>query len=155
MWTENDVYGLVEDGDRGFVIEGCYLEFASRMPVKAPAIHPEMTRESYFDRWLYGSGLLTWHFDYWRRSNVLLRRTTARNNDPNRMQMDVEEWDFNDNTQEIALNLNRAEAERRGVGRRHRHHVRHAPAEPERAATCPTAIRRPEIAIPSGPRHRR
>ena len=32
------------------------------------------------------------------------------NNDPNRMQMDVEEWDFNDNTQEIALNLNRAEA---------------------------------------------
>ena len=26
------------------------------------------------------------------------------------MQMDVEEWDFNDNTQEIALNMNRAEA---------------------------------------------
>ena len=109
VWTQDDVYGLVEDGDRGFVIEGWYLELASRMPVKAPAIHPEMTRESYFDRWLYGSGLLTWHFDYWRRSNVL-HGDNGGNNDPNRMQMDVEEWDFNDNTQEIALNQNRAEA---------------------------------------------
>ena len=109
VWTEDDVAGMVEDGDNGFVIEGWYLEFASRMPVKAPAIHPGMTRESYFDRWLYGSGLLTWHFDYWRRSQVLTGQNGA-NNDPNRMQMDVEEWDFNDNTQEIALNLNRAEA---------------------------------------------
>lgn len=108
-WTENDVYGLVEDGDRGFVIEGWYLEMAGRMPLRSPAIHPDMSRESYFDRWLYGSGLLTWHFDYWRRSNVYFGQNGA-NNDPNRMQMDVEEWDFNDNTQEIALNMNRAEA---------------------------------------------
>jgi M6 family metalloprotease-like protein len=119
VWTQNDVYGLVEDGvrecdcaqdgDPQFVVEGWYLELASRMPVKSPAIHADMTRESYFDRWLYGSGLLTWHFDYWRRSNVLFGDNGA-NNDPNRMQMDVEEWDFNDNTQEIALNENRAEA---------------------------------------------
>ncbi|HEX4868523.1 MAG TPA: immune inhibitor A domain-containing protein [Acidimicrobiales bacterium] len=109
VWTENDVHGLVQDGDRGYVIEGWYLELAGRMPTKAPGIHAGMTRESYFDRWLYGSGLLTWHFDYWRRSNVLHGQNGA-NNDPNRMQMDVEEWDFNDNTQEIALNRNRAEA---------------------------------------------
>lgn len=108
-WTENDVYGLAKDGDKGFVIEGWYLELASRMPTKAPGIHDSMTRESYFDRWLYGSGLLTWHFDYWRRSNVYFGQNGA-NNDPNRMQMDVEEWDYNDNTQEIALNMNRAEA---------------------------------------------
>jgi len=109
VWTENDVYGLVEDGANGFVIEGWYLELASRMPAKAPGIHADMTRASYFDRWLYGSGLLTWHFDYWRRSNVYFGQNGA-NNDPNRMQMDVEEWDFNDNTQEIARNENRAEA---------------------------------------------
>jgi M6 family metalloprotease-like protein len=108
-WTDNDVYGLVKDGDKGYVIEGWYLELASRMPAKAPAIHESMSRASYFDRWLYGSGLLTWHFDYWRRSNVLHGQNGA-NNDPNRMQMDVEEWDHNDNTQEIALNMNRAEA---------------------------------------------
>lgn len=108
-WTENDVYGLVKDGDKGYVIEGWYLELGSRMPTKAPAIHEGMTRQSYFDRWLYGSGLLTWHFDYWRRSNVYFGQNGA-NNDPNRMQMDVEEWDYNDNTQEIALNMNRAEA---------------------------------------------
>jgi M6 family metalloprotease-like protein len=108
-WTENDVYGLVKDGTKGYVIEGWYLELASRMPAKSPAIHDAMTRQSYFDRWVYGSGLLTWHIDYWRRSNVLFGQNGA-NNDPNRMQMDVEEWDFNDNTQEIALNMNRAEA---------------------------------------------
>jgi M6 family metalloprotease-like protein len=108
-WTANDVHGLVKDGDKGYVIEGWYLELASRMPARSDAIHDGMTRESYFDRWVYGSGLLTWHFDYWRRSNVLFGQNGA-NNDPNRMQMDVEEWDFNDNTQEIALNMNRAEA---------------------------------------------
>ncbi len=118
LWTANDVLGLPEDGvreggdfdgEQQYVIEGWYLEFASRMPVRSPAIHPDMTRESYFDRWLYGSGLLTWHFDYWRRSQVR-NGDNGGNNDPNRMQMDVEEWDFNDNTQEIALNENRAEA---------------------------------------------
>ncbi len=35
-WTENDVYGLVRDGDRGYVIEGWYLELAGRMPDRAP-----------------------------------------------------------------------------------------------------------------------
>jgi len=108
-WTENDVYGLPEVGEDEYVIEGWYLELAGRMPERAPGLRPDMTRESYFDRWLYGSGLLTWHFDYWRRSNVLYGQNGG-NNDPNRMQMDVEEWDFNDNTQEIALNRNRADA---------------------------------------------
>ncbi len=69
---------------------------------------PEMTRSPYFDRADHGSGLLTWHFDYWRRSNVYFGDNNAQD-DANRMQMDVEEWDFNDNTQEIALNLHRGE----------------------------------------------
>jgi len=107
-WTDIDVYGLVRDGEFGYVIEGYYLEFASRMAQGAP-IHDGMTRAAYFDRGLHGSGLLTWHFDYWRRSNVYFGDNDGQN-DPNRMQMDVEEWDENDNTQEIALNLHRGEA---------------------------------------------
>jgi M6 family metalloprotease-like protein len=109
VWSENDVYGLVEDGDNGFVLEGWYLEYVSRMDGPHGAVHEEMTRSPYFDRGDHGSGLLTWHFDYWRRSNVYFGDNNAQD-DPNRMQVDVEEWDFNDNTQEIALDLHRGES---------------------------------------------
>ena len=108
-WTERDVYGLTEDGDLGFVIEGFYLELGSRMPARAPSVLPSLSRQSYNDRWLYGSGLLTWHFDYWRRSFLRFGANGA-NDDAMRMQMDVEEWDFNDDAQELALNLNRADS---------------------------------------------
>lgn len=147
-WTENDVYGLVEDGDKGYVIEGWYLELGSRMPTKAPGIHEEMTRESYFDRWLYGTGLLTWHFDYWRRSNVYFGQNGA-NNDPNRMQMDVEEWDFNDNTQEIALNMNRAEAS--DVAWDAATGITSGTHRPNPKVTVVDGDPQTDIAIPSGP----
>lgn len=147
-WTEEDVYGLVQDGDKGYVIEGWYLELASRMPAKAPAIRDGMTRQSYFDRWLYGSGLLAWHFDYWRRSNVRNGQNGA-NNDPNRMQMDVEEWDFNDNTQEIALNMNRAEAS--DVAWDAATGITSGTHRPNPSVTVVDGEPQGEIAIPSGP----
>jgi M6 family metalloprotease-like protein len=107
-WTERDVYGLVLDGTRGYVVEGWYLEYASRMAGPYGAMDPRMSRSPYFDRGLHGSGLLVWHFDYWRRSNTYSGANDAQN-DPNRMQVDVEEFDFYDNTQDIALNLHRGE----------------------------------------------
>ena len=39
----------------------------------------------------------------------LLRRQNNAQDDANRLQMDVEEWDFNDNTQELQLDLHRGE----------------------------------------------
>jgi M6 family metalloprotease-like protein len=108
VWSENDVYGLAKDGDKGYVIEGWYLEYVSRVDGPHEPIHADMTRSPYFDRGDHGSGLLTWHFDYWRRSNTYFGNNNAQD-DANRMQMDVEEWDFNDNSQDIALNLHRGE----------------------------------------------
>ena len=107
-WSERDVYGLVLDGTRGYVIEGWYLEYASRMAGPYGAMDPRMSRSPYFDRGLHGSGLLVWHFDYWRRSNVYFGNNDAQD-DPIRMQVDVEEFDYYDDTQEIALNLHRGE----------------------------------------------
>jgi M6 family metalloprotease-like protein len=106
-WTENDVYGLHEDGDLGYVIEGYFLEYVSRT-ARAPALTPEMHRSAYFERAALGSGLLTWHFDYFKRANILFGQNNGQD-DANRLQMDVEEWDFNDNTQEIQLNFHRGE----------------------------------------------
>src|SRR6185312_16295356 len=96
------------DGARGYVIEGYYLEYASRTAGPYAALDPRMTRSPYFDRGLHGSGLLAWHFDYWRRSNTYHGANDAQN-DPNRLQMDVAEFYFYDNTQDIALNLHRGE----------------------------------------------
>jgi M6 family metalloprotease-like protein len=108
-WSEHDVYGLAPDGDNGFVIDGWYLEYASRTAGPNDPLHGGMTRSPYFDRGLHGSGLLTWHFDYWRRSNTFFGGNDAQD-DPDRMQMDVEEWDYYDDTQDIALNFHRGEA---------------------------------------------
>jgi len=108
VWTDKDVYGLAKDGDNGYVLEGYYLEDWNRF-ASAPAIHPGMTRNGYFDKGIHGSGLLVWHFDYFARSNVLPGYANNGQDDANRLQMDVVEWDQNDNTQELQLNYNRAE----------------------------------------------
>jgi M6 family metalloprotease-like protein len=109
-WTANDVYGLAKNPKTGkYVIEGYYLENMSRT-VNAAPIHPKMTRAPYFDRQLLGSGIMAWHFDYWLRSNVYFGSNNAQN-DANRPQMDVMEWDRNDNTQEQQLSLSRGNAE--------------------------------------------
>lgn len=106
-WTDEDVYGLALDGDRGYVIEGYYLELSSRTAT-GPSISEEMSRSPYFDKGGYGGGLLAWRFDYWKRSNTYFGANDGQNV-PDRMQMDVLEWDRNDNTQELQLNLHRGE----------------------------------------------
>lgn len=106
-WNADDVYGLVRDGDRGYVIEGYYLENWSRT-VNAAPIHPEMTRAPYFDRQALGSGIMVWHWDYYLRSNVYFGGNNA-GSDPNRPQMDPVEFDRNDNTQELQLALTRGD----------------------------------------------
>ena len=106
-WTEEDVYGLVKDGDRGYVVEGYYLENWNRV-INGPSIHEEMTRAPYFDRQALSSGLMVWHFDYVRRSQVYTGANNA-GSDPNRPQMDPVEWDWNDNTQELQLGNTRGE----------------------------------------------
>jgi M6 family metalloprotease-like protein len=106
-WTETDVYGLVQDGERGYVIEGYYLENVSRV-VNGEPIHTDMDRAPYFDRQALSSGLLVWHFDYVRRSNTYHGANDA-GSDPNRPQMDPMEFDRNDNTQELQLGLTRGE----------------------------------------------
>ncbi len=110
-WTENDVYGLAKNPKTGkFVIEGYYLENINRTATAPTSIHPEMTRQPYFDRSFFNSGIMAWHFDYYLRSNVLFQSNNAQT-DANRPQMDPMEFDFNDNTQELQLNKGRGNAE--------------------------------------------
>jgi M6 family metalloprotease-like protein len=105
-WTQDDVYGLAKDGDR-YVVEGYYVENWSRSTSAAP-FDPKMLRQPYFDRQALGSGLMVWHFDYYRRSNVYYGANDA-GSDSNRPQMDPMEFDFNDNTQELQLGTTRGE----------------------------------------------
>jgi M6 family metalloprotease-like protein len=106
-WTEEDVYGLAYDArTKKYVVEGYYIENVSRHAV-SPKINPEDPMGSMFDRRGHGSGLLVWHFDYWRQSTTYFAGANDAQNDPQRMQIDVEEFDRNDNTQELALNLSR------------------------------------------------
>jgi M6 family metalloprotease-like protein len=109
-WTENDVYGLVQDGDRGYVVEGFYVENWSRS-VNSPPIHEDMTRAPYFDRQALASGAMAWHFDYVKRSSTYFGAPNNAGSDFNRPQMDPLEWDRNDNTQELQLGLTRGEPE--------------------------------------------
>lgn len=112
-WTEDDVYGLPKDGDR-YVIEGYYLENISRSVTAAP-FDKRMKRQPYFDRQALSSGLMVWHFDYYRRSNVYYGSNDA-GSDPNRPQMDPVEFDFNDNSQELQLGTTRGEPQDLVVG---------------------------------------
>ena len=110
VWTEQDTYGMPKNPKTGkFVLEGYYVENMNRT-ANAPPLNDRMTRSPYFDRQLLGSGVMAWHYDYWRRSNVYFGSNNAQN-DSNRPQMDVMEWDFNDNSQELQLSLSRGNAE--------------------------------------------
>ncbi|MFA5785402.1 MAG: immune inhibitor A domain-containing protein [Actinomycetota bacterium] len=103
-------YGLVKDPSTGkYVTEGFYIEMVSRSVV-GPKTYDKYTldRSHYFDRHAHSSGLLVWHFDYYKNANLYSGTNNAQN-DPNRFQMDVEEFDFNDNTQELQLNITRGD----------------------------------------------
>ena len=104
-WSANDVYGLAKDPKTGkYVVEGYYVENTSRA-VTAPGLGP-MKRGALFDRAGHGSGLIVWHFDDYRRSNTYFGGNDAQN-DAERYQMDVMEFDQNDNTQELQRNETR------------------------------------------------
>ena len=106
-WTAEDTYGLAYDTKtKKFVVEGYYVENVSRHAV-SPKINPKDPMGSMFDRRGHGSGLLVWHFDYWRQSTTYFAHGNDAQNDPQRYQMDVEEFDRNDNSQELQLNLSR------------------------------------------------
>ena len=106
-WTANDLYGLVKLKTGKYVVEGYYLENWSRSATGKPL--PGFKRSPYFDRMAWNSGLMSWHFDYYKRSNVYFGSNDAQT-DPARPQMDPMEFDYNDNTQELQLNLVRGEA---------------------------------------------
>lgn len=106
-WTEEDTYGLAYDkSTKKFVVEGYYVENVSRHAV-SPKLNPKDPMGSMFDRRGHGSGLMVWHFDYWRQSTTYFAHGNDAQNDPQRYQMDVEEFDRNDNSQELQLNLSR------------------------------------------------
>jgi M6 family metalloprotease-like protein len=111
-WTDStapaDVYGLAKDPANGkYITEGWYIENLSRS-ASGPADLTGFKRSPYFERLALSSGILVWHFDYYKKSNVFYAANDA-NSDPNRPQMDPEEFDFNDNSQELQLNLTRGE----------------------------------------------
>ena len=104
-WTTNDIYGLAKNPKTGkYVVEGYYVELTSRS-VTAPGLR-DGSRGAMFDRAGHGSGLIVWHFDDYRRSNLYFGGNDAQN-DSERYQMDVEEFDRNDNTQDLQRNETR------------------------------------------------
>lgn len=107
VWTANDVYGLARDPKtKKYVVEGYYVENVSRNATSAK-IETRNPMGSMFDRQQHASGLAVWHFDYWRQSTTYFGGANDAQSDPNRYQMDLEEFDQNDNTQELQLNLAR------------------------------------------------
>lgn len=111
-WTDStapeDVYGLAKDPKNGkYITEGWYVENLSRSVTGAPDLK-DFKRSPMFDRLALASGIMIWHFDYYKKSNTYGGANNAQN-DPNRPQMDPEEFDFNDNTQELQLGLTRGE----------------------------------------------
>lgn len=106
-WTAEDVYGLaVDPKTKKSIVEGYYVENVSRNAVttKLSAKNPS---GSMFDHRQHASGLLVWHFDYWRQSTTYFGHGNDAQSDPNRYQMDLEEFDQNDNSQELQLNSSR------------------------------------------------
>ncbi|HEU5035197.1 MAG TPA: immune inhibitor A domain-containing protein, partial [Mycobacteriales bacterium] len=107
VWTPDDVYGLAKDPKtKKYVVEGFYVENVSR-EAHSRLVEKKNPMGSMFDRKQHGSGLLVWHFDYWRQSTTYFAHGNDAQNDPNRYQMDLEEFDQNDNTQELQLNYSR------------------------------------------------
>jgi M6 family metalloprotease-like protein len=106
-WSADDVYGLAKDPKtKKFIVEGFYVENAERT-ARSGRIERHNSRGSMFDRKLHGSGLMVWHFDYWRQSTTYFAHGNDAQNDPNRYQMDLLEFDQNDNTQDLQLNFAR------------------------------------------------
>jgi M6 family metalloprotease-like protein len=109
-WGADDVYGLARDNKtKKYVVEGYYVENVDRQAHDKPQ-HKGDAMGAMFDRMQHGSGLLVWHFDYWRQSTTYFAHANDAQNDPNRYQLDVEEFDQNDNTQELQLNYSRGNA---------------------------------------------
>lgn len=109
-WTAEDAYGLAYDTKtKKFVVEGFYVENVSRntTSVKLDKKNP---MGSMFDRAMHSSGLAVWHFDYYKQSSTYFGGSNDAQTDPNRYQMDLEEFDQNDNTQELQLNYARGNA---------------------------------------------
>ncbi len=110
-WTEEDVYGLAKDPETDkYVVEGYYVENVSRN-ARSVKLDDRNPMGSMFDRQMHGSGLAVWHFDYWRQSTTYFGGANNAQSDSNRYQMDLEEFDQNDNTQELQLNYGRGNAQ--------------------------------------------
>jgi M6 family metalloprotease-like protein len=110
VWTEEDVYGLALDPKtEKYVVEGYYVENVSRN-ARSVKVDKRNPMGSMFDRQMHASGLAVWHFDYWRQSTTYFGGANNAQSDPNRYQMDLEEFDQNDNTQELQLNYARGNA---------------------------------------------
>lgn len=106
-WGPDDVYGLAKNPRTGkYVVEGYYVENVSRN-ARSVKLHAKNPMGSMFDRRQHGSGLMVWHFDYWRQSTTYFGHSNDAQSDSNRYQMDIEEFDRNDNTQELQLNHSR------------------------------------------------
>ena len=109
-WGADDVYGLAKDPKtKKYIVEGFYVEYVDRQATDKPQ-HKGDAMGAMFDRMQHNSGLLVWHFDYWRQSTTYFAHANDAQNDPNRYQMDLEEFDQNDNTQELQLNFARGNA---------------------------------------------
>jgi M6 family metalloprotease-like protein len=109
-WTAEDVYGLAKDPKTGkYVVEGYYVENVSRN-ARSVKLDPRNPMGSMFDRQTHSGGLAVWHFDYWRQSTTYFGGANDAQSDSNRYQMDLEEFDQNDNTQELQLNFARGNA---------------------------------------------
>jgi len=110
VWGTDDTYGLVKDPKtKKYVVEGFYVENVERT-AHDKKLNKKDPMGAMFDRMQHSSGLLVWHFDYWRQSTTYFAHGNDAQLDPNRYQMDVEEFDQNDNTQELQLNYGRGNA---------------------------------------------
>ena len=109
-WGPDDVYGLAKDPKtKKYVVEGYYVENIARQ-ARDKKQHKGDAMGAMFDRMQHASGLAVWHFDYWRQSTTYFAHGNNAQSDPNRYQMDLEEFDQNDNTQELQLNYARGNA---------------------------------------------
>ncbi|MGH2795781.1 MAG: immune inhibitor A domain-containing protein [Actinomycetota bacterium] len=91
-----------EEEETDAIVEAHLLHFSSRSahgprrwgsPIDGP------DQPAIFDRMLLNSGLIVWHFD----------DSIGNNNDSSRYRLDLEEFDYLDKTQELALNRTRGE----------------------------------------------
>src|SRR3954451_23066086 len=109
-WGADDVYGLAKDHKtKKYVVGGFYVETLNRTRPERK-LNKKDPMGAMFDRMQHNSGLLVWHFDYWRQSTTYFAHGNDAQLDPNRYQMDLEEFDQNDNTQELQLNYARGNA---------------------------------------------